>query len=189
MKTKHNPTPNNFKFTLIVAFIFYLLFGSTNSFAQADLMVRDCYDDEISPGVEPSSCATAIYASDGIKIAQDPDPNYSSLPFTTGAGDVWSLIPDGIDAEYRDPAVYSKPNWIYVKVSNKSTAASASAGTEILRVYWAKGSTGLTWPLMWEDYLSAPIGCPTMLLGEEVTKTRNNVATVSTAERDKLIHA
>src|SRR5262245_19161114 len=42
---------------------------------------------------------------------------------------------------------------------------------------------------MWDDYLAAPGGCNTLLLGEEVTKTRKNVATVPSGERDRLIHA
>ena len=71
------------KFLFAVPFIFLLLI-SLKSFAQADLMVRDCLNDELSPGVEPSSSCNPIpiYASDGIKIAQNPFSGYTPVPFT-----------------------------------------------------------------------------------------------------------
>ncbi|HKR04108.1 MAG TPA: tyrosinase family protein [Bacteroidia bacterium] len=183
--------PASQKFPGILTLLFcvsftFLLFLSLKSSAQ-DLMIRDCLNDEINNGAQPSvSCTNPIYTSDGIKVLQNPHPGYTPYPFTTAIGDAWDLVGDE-DAEYRDPTVYSKPNYIYVKVSN--VGAAQSSGTEVLKVYWAKGSTGLTWSNMWNDYFAIYPGCSNLYLGDEVTKPRRNWISLSPGERASVVGA
>lgn len=87
---------------------------------------------------------------------------------------------------YRDPKT-SSPNFIYVRVRNRGSAASS--GTETLHVYWAKASTGLTWPGDWNDHLASPCGGPPRLYGYEVTKPRKNAASATVAERNAYVAA
>ncbi len=68
-----------------------------------------------------------------------------------------------------------------MRVSNRGT--TTSTGTEWLKVYWAKASTGLSWDTQWVDYLASNCG-PTDLYGMEITKERKNAATATPAERD-----
>ena len=68
-----------------------------------------------------------------------------------------------------------------MRVRNRGNAAST--GTERLRLYWAKASTGLSWPGQWVDYLANNCG-PAKLFGAEVTKPRKNAATATAAERN-----
>lgn len=72
-----------------------------------------------------------------------------------------------------------------MEVRNHSN--SASTGTERLRLYWAKASTGLSWPTQWVDY--QPGGPLTLLYGAEITKPRINGATASAAEQTAYVNA
>ncbi|MEO5674761.1 MAG: tyrosinase family protein [Chitinophagales bacterium] len=172
---------------MLLLLVLCLLFISVKSFAQADLMVRDCLGDETNNGSEPSSsCTNPIWTSDGIKLTQNPYSGYTPYPFTTAIGDAWDLVPDE-DAEYRDATKYSNPNWIYVKVSNMGNANSD--GSEVLKVYWAKASTGLSWPLLWLDAFDTHLGCPTLFSGDEITKPRMNWTSLSLQERENVVHA
>jgi Common central domain of tyrosinase/Bacterial Ig domain len=65
---------------------------------------------------------------------------------------------------------------------------TASSGTERLRLYWAKASTGLSWDTQWVDYLASNCG-PTKLYGAEITKPRKNAAAATDAERETYRNA
>lgn len=141
----------------------------------ADLFIRDRPDDT---GVEPYTGSGPLYASEDIWVRRDPDPNYSSMPFPT-ASPTWTPLPHQ-NPEYREPNT-GRPNYIYVRVTNRGEGESE--GTERLRVYQAKASTGLAWPAQWVDYMDNACGAST-LYGIEVTKPRRNAQLVSQAERD-----
>lgn len=149
--------------------------------AQADLYIRDTATDT---GVEPNPDPGSMWKSVDIWVRNSPDPNYDPRPFPTAAPTWTPLVHE--NPEYDDPK-YGYPAYIYVRMHNRS-AEQTSSGTERLRVYWAKASTGLGWPNQWVDYLDNTCG-PTRLFGMEVTKPRKNAALASAAERTAYINA
>jgi hypothetical protein len=148
-----------------------------NKVAQAapDLYMKDTPADT---GIEPNPDTGPMWVTEDIWVRNNPDPGYQPFPFPE-LTPPWTPLPHE-NPEYRDPK-FSTPNYVYIRVRNRGTAAST--GTERLRVYWAKASTGLGWPTQWVDYLANNCG-PTKLYGAEVTKPRKNAATATAAERD-----
>lgn len=153
----------------------FLLLATTVS-GTPDLYIRDTPADT---GLEPNPDPGPMWISEDIWVRKYPDPSYSPYPFTTGAPP-WTPLPHE-DPEYRDPK-YGNPNYAYVRITNRGT--SASSGGEWLKLYWAKASTGLSWPTQWVDYMSSTCG-PTKLYGIEITKERENAATATAAERNQ----
>lgn len=100
-----------------------------------DLYMKDTPADT---GVEPNPNPGPMWVSEDIWVRTSPDLGYRPQPFPE-ATPSWVPLPHE-NPEYRDPK-YGLPNYIYIRVRNRGTAASA--GTERLRVYWAKASTGL----------------------------------------------
>ena len=43
-----------------------------------------------------------------------------------------------------------QPSVVYVRISNKGKGAYPSGGNDIVRLYWAKAQTGLSWPAPWD---------------------------------------
>lgn len=127
-------------------------------------------------GNEPNPDTGPMWVTEDIWVRTTPDPSYRPNPFPE-ASPPWAPRSHE-NPEYRDHK-YSAPNYVYVRVRNQGS--SPSTGTERLKLYWAKASTGLSWPTQWVDYL--PSG-PTPLYGAEVTKPRKNAATATDAERD-----
>ncbi len=140
----------------------------------ADLYIKDT---PMDTGVEPNPDAGPMWVSEDIWVRTTPDPAYQPYPFPE-ATPPWTPLPHE-NPEYRDPK-YGLPNYVYVRVRNRGSVASN--GTERLRLYWAKASTGLAWPTQWVDFLASNCG-PTKLYGAEVTKPRQNAATATPAER------
>jgi hypothetical protein len=139
-------------------------------------------DTPADTGVEPNPDTGPMWVSQDIWVRNAPDPAYQPYPFNA-ASPPWTF-PAHQNPVYRDP-LKSTPNYVYVEVRNNSNAAST--GTERLRVYWAKGSTGLSWPSQWVDY--QPGGPLTLLYGAEITKPRKNGATASAAEQSAYVNA
>src|SRR5260370_5575456 len=98
-------------------------------------------DTPADTGVEPNPDTGPMWVSDDIWVRTSADPGYQPSPFAE-ASPPWTPLPHQ-NPEYRDPK-YDVPNYVYVRVRNHSN--SASSGTERLRLYWAKASTGLSWP-------------------------------------------
>jgi hypothetical protein len=147
---------------------------TTSAQTPADLYIKDTPSDT---GVEPNPDTGPMWISEDIWVRTTPDPNYQPYPFPE-ATPTWIPAPHE-NPEYRDPK-YSHPNYVYVRIHNRGGVAST--GTERLKVYWAKGSTGLSWPTQWVDYLATTCG-PNQLYGAEITKERKNAATATAAER------
>lgn len=170
------------------ALLVCLLGFATVTFAAPDLYIKDTPADT---GVEPNPDPGAMWLSQDIWIRQDPFPGYQPFPFVADPAWLTAVSPLHQNGEYRDPKS-SRPNYIYVRVRNRGS--TASTGTERLRVYWAKASTGLAWPTHWVDYIAAHCG-PNRLYGIELTKPRRNAADpgVSAADlneyRDAIIAA
>jgi hypothetical protein len=173
-----------FKILLVSIYVLSLAPMQTAKVAQAqegaDLYVKDT---PLDTGVEPNPDTGPMWVSEDIWVRTTPDPNYQPYPFPE-ASPTWAPSPHE-NPEYRDP-LYSAPNYVYVRVRNAGNAPST--GSERLRLYWAKASTGLAWPAQWVDYLQGGAGL-TVLYGAEVTKPRLNAANASQAERDAYIQA
>jgi Common central domain of tyrosinase/Bacterial Ig domain len=139
-------------------------------------------DTPADTGAEPNPDNGPMWVSQDIWVRNTPDPGYQPFPFSAGSPP-WAFPPHQ-NPVYRDP-MKSTPNYVYVEVRNDS--AAASSGTERLRVYWAKASTGLSWPTQWVDY--EPGGPHTLLYGAEITKPRINAATATTVEKNAYVQA
>src|SRR5687767_9751112 len=162
----------------LIASLFFLAVPAAD--AAVDLYIKDTPADT---GVEPNPDAGPMYVSEDIWVRTSPDPGHLPYAFPEGSPPWVPLAHQ--NPEYRDPK-YSVPNYVYVRVRNRGS--TASTGTERLRVYWAKASTGLAWPAQWVDYLAANCG-PNKLYGIELTKPRKNAGTATAAERNAYRHA
>src|SRR4030095_15578725 len=121
------------------------LFGAAEALATPDLWIRDDISDV---GNEPNNQSPTLYLSDDIWVRRTADVNYDPHPFPSGSP-TWVPQPHQGPC-YRDPKT-SSPNYLYVRIRNRGN--TASSGTETLHVYWAKASTGLSWPGDWNDHL------------------------------------
>jgi hypothetical protein len=145
-----------------------------------DLYIKDTPADT---GIEPNPDTGPMWVSEDIGVSTGPDLSYSPLPFT----DSNSLPPLPNDnPEYRDP-LYGVPNYVYVRIHNRGN--SATTGTERLRVYFAKASTGLAWPAQFTGPTADGYVVGNTLYGDEITKPRKNAATATQAERDAYVQA
>ncbi|MFN8775533.1 MAG: hypothetical protein ACK5XV_02090 [Flavobacteriales bacterium] len=94
-----------------------------NSSATADLMIKDSQNDL---GDEPNMLTTYMWTSE----------------------DIWVRHQEDDEPEHQNPEYHpSDPNQVYVRVVNRSCAASE--GTEELHLYWAKAATSLAWDYHW----------------------------------------
>ena len=144
--------------------------AKSGSGTKPDLYIRD---QTVDDGTEANNTGLDPWLSPDIWVRQNPDPNYDPYPFTT-LNPTW--IPAAHEnAEWRDPK-FSHPNYVYVRIHNKTTAI-ASLGTERLRVYFAKAGTALAWPADWVD--SEGTSCldanKPIAWGMEITKPRRNI--------------
>ena len=105
-----------------------------------DLYVKDRPDDM---GVEPNPTPDNMWISE----------------------DIWIRNIDDGGLTHQNPEYNSNgdPNYIYVRVINKSCVASN--GTETLTINWAKANTALAWPQNWDGSLTNSGGYP---LGDEL---------------------
>ena len=141
----------------ILPLALFLLLVAVLSVSAQTLYMQDTPADT---GVEPNPDTGPMWVSQDTWVRNSPDPGYQPYPFTEGSPP-WTLPPHQ-NPVYRDP-LQSTPNYVYVQVRNYSQ--TASTGKERLRVYWAKASTGLSWPTQWVDY--QPGGPLTLLYGAE----------------------
>ena len=100
-----------------------------------DLYIKDSPDDV---GIEPNPTSDHMWISEDIWIRNYDDNEFSHQ-----------------NPEYRSNG---NPNYIYVRVINKSGVAST--GNETLTINWAKANTALAWPDNWDGSLSDDDGDP-----------------------------
>ncbi len=98
-----------------------------------DLWMKDVSDDF---GAEPDPSTQPMYLSDDIWVRTSNDGLMNQ---------------DHQNPEYRPPG--SPSNYIYVRVRNLGCSGTAS-GT--LKLYWAKASSGLSWPAPWDGSVTSP---------------------------------
>jgi hypothetical protein len=98
--------------------------------AGSDLWSKDVSDDV---GAEPDPSAQPMYISDDIWVRN---------------------ANDGVtNQDHQNPEYGSSTTSVYVRVRNRGCSGTAS-GT--VRLYWAKASTGLSWPAPWDGSVTAP---------------------------------
>ncbi|WP_139490538.1 zinc metalloprotease [Brevibacillus dissolubilis] len=101
---------------------------------QPDLWMKDAVDDT---GEEPDPSALPMYISDDIWVRRTQD---------------------GLMNQDHENPVFrpsGSPNYVYVRVRNRGCSGSRTeSGT--LRLYWAKASTGLSWPAPWDGSVTTP---------------------------------
>ncbi len=102
--------------------------SNTNS-SILDLYVKDNLDDI---GVEPNTETQYMWTSDNIWVRNNND--------------------NGLTHQNPDYSANGNPNYVKVRVINKSCVTST--GNEQLKLYWAKASTALAWPLNWDGSLN-----------------------------------
>ncbi|MFZ4739539.1 MAG: S8 family peptidase [Bacteroidales bacterium] len=89
-----------------------------------DLYIKDSPSDY---GIEPNTVTQYMWDSEDIWVRHNPD---------------------GI-TDHQNPLYNpSTPNYVYVRVINKSLATST--GNEQLKLYWTKASTSIDWPNHWD---------------------------------------
>jgi len=119
-----------------------------------DLYIKDSSDDD---GTEPNSTTNNMWTSPDIWIRNSND--------------------NGLTHQNPEYKSNGEPNYIYIRVINKSCVAST--GNETLTVNWAKANTALAWPQNWDGSLQNPLGfdlggelpsvtIPTIPVGSEV---------------------
>jgi len=113
-----------------------------------NLFVKDRVEDT---GAEPDPSTLPMWESDDIWLRKMQDSAHAFAHMTE-------------NAEYHIGT--SNPNYVYVEVRNRGGAASA--GTEQLSLYWAKASSGLSWPDPWNGGVYFDPGPNTMLMGNPI---------------------
>jgi subtilisin family serine protease len=105
-------------------------FGRLNAFnaLTSRLWMKDTPND---PGTEPNAISNLMYVSEDIWVRKTNDG-----------------IQVHEDAEFKT----TSPNSVYVRVRN----GGAEAGNATLRLYWAKASSGLSWPSPWDGSVTVP---------------------------------
>ena len=98
-----------------------------------DLYIKDSPDDN---GTEPNTVTQYMWTSQDIWIRNSNDNGLTHQ-----------------NPEYR---TNGNPNYINVKIINKSCVAST--GSETLTVNWAKANTALAWPQNWDGSLQNSLG-------------------------------
>ena len=84
----------------------------------------------------------------GEDIAQEPNIHTNIF---WNSPDIWVRNQqDGVTNQVHQNPEYDpvNPNYIYVKIRNKS--CGTSSGNDILKVYWSKATIGYSWPYHWD---------------------------------------
>jgi len=137
--TNQNGRPNGtwneeMGYGLVDAYAAVQLAQQMNS-STLDLYVKDRPDDM---GIEPNPTPDNMWISQDIWIRNVDD--------------------DGLTHQNPEYNANGNPNYIYVRVINKSCVVST--GNETLTINWAKANTALTWPDNWDGSIINPNGYP-----------------------------
>ncbi|CAM3456657.1 hypothetical protein [Aequorivita lipolytica] len=82
-------------------------------------------------------------------FGEEPDNNTEYL---WNSDDIWVRNqPDGIEEHQNPEYDPNNPNYVYIKINNKS--CDFSSGNDTLKLYWAKANTSLSWPQNWDGTL------------------------------------
>ncbi len=85
-------------------------------------------------------------------FGSEPDPSGQPMWISD---DIWVRNDNNgiVNQDHQNPEFGSSTTTVYVRVRNRGCSGSAS-GT--VRLYWAKASTGLSWPSPWDGSVTTP---------------------------------
>jgi hypothetical protein len=64
--------------------------------------------------------------------------------------DIWIRHNDDGGLTHQNPEYKTmSPNWVYIRITRKNCSMVQDG---VLNLYWSKASTGLSWPLHWDNY-------------------------------------
>jgi hypothetical protein len=122
------------------------------------LLIRD-YAKDVGTLPPPALPAGVVsWESCDIGVSTESDL-ITSVPLPAGT---WSASDSSTPALQSDGGISiaaNTPAYIYVKVAN--TGGASSTGTEVLKIYWSKGSASLDWPQPWDGSMftgTVPLG-------------------------------
>ncbi|MBL7729156.1 MAG: T9SS type A sorting domain-containing protein [Dinghuibacter sp.] len=104
----------------------------------ADLFIKDQTTDA---GVEPNPDPTSVYWN---------------------SQSIWVCKTGTTCTSHQNPE-FGQTNTVRVQVDNRGGLASIGGGNEVLKVYWAKASSALSWPYPWNG--APPLGCVSFPMG------------------------
>lgn len=126
----------------------------------ASLLIRD-YPTDIGT-VPPPPFPAGDVAWESCDIGLSTQSNLiASVPLPSGAWSASDMSTPALQSDGTINIAPGVPAYVYVKVANTSNVAST--GTEVLKLYWAKGSVNLDWPQPWDGSVYAsgvPLGGP-----------------------------
>ncbi len=127
-----------------------------------DLYIADSNEDI---GEEPNAHSSLIYLSPEIWVRNTQDVT------TTICSGRPRYTQEDIVLRHQNPEA-GQANYIYVRIRNIGCAQTL-AGEVNLKVYFSKGSTGLTWPTSWvanlpfgDEITASPVSIPSLNPGE-----------------------
>ncbi|HET6227164.1 MAG TPA: Ig-like domain-containing protein [Bacteroidia bacterium] len=104
--------------------------------------------------------AVDLYMKDTPKIPYAErdggnEPNSDTGPMNVST-DIWVRNQnDGLSIYDNQNPIYSKANYVYVRVRNRG--CQSTTGNEQLRLHWGKANTAQTWPGFWDGTGSSPL--------------------------------
>lgn len=117
----------------------------------AELFMKDTDADE---GIEPNNQSSIFYLSDDIWVRNTND---------------------GVtNQEHKNPNG-GATNYVYVRVRNKGCMASAPSN---VKLYWAKASSGLSWPSPWNGYMMGSLQMGNLIGTKAVSSVPGNGFTI-----------
>jgi pregnancy-associated plasma protein-A len=115
--------------------------------ARAEILGSDGLVPPPPGGSDPDLWSQDTGNDNGVEPNNTGDPMYVSH-------DIWVRnMNDGLTDQQHQNPIYGSTNYIYVRVRNQSCSEAAS-GT--LNLYWAKASSGLSWPAPWDGSVTMP---------------------------------
>ena len=124
--------------------------------------------------VPPPTVSQDLYSRDMMDDVGDEPNTISSHMYKTD--DIWVRHSnDGITNQEHQNPVGNATNYVYVRVRNRG-CGTASSGE--VKLYWAKASSGLSWPAPWDGSVATPA-----LMGNPI----GQASTGSVAESDFVI--
>ncbi|MBE7170350.1 MAG: zinc metalloprotease [Williamsia sp.] len=100
-----------------------------------DLYMQDTPEDQ---GVEPNTISTYMYNTEDVWVRNADD----GLTYQEHQNPVYRPVSSG------------NPNYVYVRVRNRSCAGASATGT--LKLYWGKASSALGWSAPWDGSVTSP---------------------------------